>query len=94
MNSFKQDEQLVKKSNFETMPRLFKYLLNYKGKIAGVFACMAVGTTVDLINPLLCERAIDRYIMKAQIPGRCLQGRLFSLKHFLSPSPPALLHML
>lgn len=69
MNSFKQDEQLVKKSNFETMPRLFKYLLNYKGKIAGVFACMAVGTTVDLINPLLCERAIDRYIMKAQIPG-------------------------
>lgn len=69
MNSFKQDEQLVKKSNFETMPRLFKYLLNYKGKIAGVFACMAVGTTVDLINPLLCERAIDRYIMKSQIPG-------------------------
>lgn len=69
MNSFKQDEQLVKKSNFETMTRLFKYLLNYKGKIAGVFACMAVGTTVDLINPLLCERAIDRYIMKAQIPG-------------------------
>lgn len=69
MNSFKQDEQLVKKSNFETMSRLFKYLLNYKGKIAGVFACMAVGTTVDLINPLLCERAIDRYIMKAQIPG-------------------------
>ena len=69
MNSFKQDEQLVKKSNFETMPRLFKYLLNYKGKIAGVFACMAVGTTVDLINPLLCELAIDRYIMKAQIPG-------------------------
>ena len=69
MNSFKQDEQLVKKSNFETMPRLFKYLLNYKGKIAGVFACMAVGTTVDLINPLLCERAIDRCIMKAQIPG-------------------------
>lgn len=69
MNSFKQDEQLVKKSNFETMPRLFKYLLNYKGKIAGVFACMAVGTTVDLINPLLCERVIDRYIMKAQIPG-------------------------
>ena len=69
MNSFKQDEQLVKKSNFETMPRLFKYLLNYKGKIAGVFACMAIGTTVDLINPLLCERAIDSHIMKSDIPG-------------------------
>lgn len=69
MNSYKQDEQQVKKSNFETMPRLFKYLLNYKGKIAGVFVCMAVGTTVDLINPLLTETAIDRYIMKAEIPG-------------------------
>ena len=27
-NSYKQDEEQVKKSNFETMPRLFKYLFN------------------------------------------------------------------
>ncbi len=69
MNSYKQDEQQVQKSNFETMPRLFKYLLDYKGKIAGVFVCIAFGTTIDLINPLLDEIAIDRCIMKGNVPG-------------------------
>ena len=69
MNSYKVDEALVKKSNFETMPRLFKYLLKYKKTIIGVFALMAFGTIVDLINPLLTETAIDKYIMKSNIPG-------------------------
>jgi len=69
INSYKQDEKTEKKNTFSTMTRLFKYLLNYKGKIAGVFLCMAFGTTVDLINPLLNERAIDKYIMKGQVPG-------------------------
>ncbi len=69
MNSYKIDEQQVKKSNFETMPRLFKYLLKYKGRIAGVFALMAVGTIVDLVNPLLNERAIDKYIIPGDVAG-------------------------
>ena len=69
MNSYKVDEAQVKKSNFETMPRLFKYLLKYKKTIIGVFALMAFGTIVDLINPLLTETAIDKYIMKSNIPG-------------------------
>ena len=69
MNSYKTDEDTVKKSNFETMTRLFKYLLKYKGKIIGVFACMALGTIVDLVNPLLQEKAIDDYILKSNIPG-------------------------
>ncbi len=69
MNSYKQDEQLVKKSNFETMPRLFKYLLKFKGRIALVFGCMAFGTIVDLINPLLNERAIDNYIIPGDVAG-------------------------
>ena len=60
MNSYKIDEQQVQKSNFETMPRLFKYLLKYKKRIAAVFALMAFGTAVDLVNPLLNERAIDK----------------------------------
>ncbi len=69
MNSYKQDEQQVKKSNFETMPRLFKYLLKFKGRIALVFGCMAFGTIVDLINPLLNERAIDNYIIPGDVAG-------------------------
>ncbi|MBP5520243.1 MAG: ABC transporter ATP-binding protein [Treponema sp.] len=69
MNSYKTDEQQVQKSNFETMPRLFRYLLKYKKRIALVFALMAFGTAVDLVNPLLNERAIDRYILKGNVPG-------------------------
>ena len=69
MNSYKIDEQQVKKSNFETMPRLFKYLFKYKGRIFLVLLMMAFGTIVDLVNPLLNERAIDNYIIPGNVPG-------------------------
>lgn len=69
MNSYKIDEKQEKKSNFETMPRLFKYLFKYKGRIALVLIMMAFGTVVDLINPLLNERAVDKYIMPGDIKG-------------------------
>ena len=69
MNSYKIDEEQVQKSNFETMPRLFRYLLKYKISIALVFVLMAFGTGVDLINPLLNERAIDNYIIPGDLAG-------------------------
>lgn len=69
MNSFKTDEKLVKKNVFQTMPRLFKYLFEFKGRIAVVFLLMAFGTAVDLINPLLQERAIDNYIIPGDVWG-------------------------
>ena len=69
MNSYKIDEEQVQKSNFETMPRLCRYLLKYKKRIALVFVLMAFGTGVDLINPLLNERAIDNYIIPGDIAG-------------------------
>ena len=69
MNSYKTDEEQVHKSSFETMPRLFRYLLKYKGRIAFVFFLMAFGSAVDLINPLLTERAIDKYILLNNGPG-------------------------
>ncbi len=69
MNSYKTDEEQVHKSSFETMPRLFRYLLKYKGRIAFVFFLMAFGSAVDLINPLLTERAIDKYILLNNVPG-------------------------
>ena len=69
MNGYKNDEKQVKKSNFETMPRLFKYLFKYKARILAVFGLMTVGTVVDLINPLLNERAIDNYIIPGDVAG-------------------------
>lgn len=69
MNSYKIDEQQVQKSNFETMPRLFRYLLKYKKRIAIVLGLMAFGTAVELINPILNKHAIDDYITVGNIPG-------------------------
>ncbi|MBO4404237.1 MAG: ABC transporter ATP-binding protein [Treponema sp.] len=69
MNSYKTDEQQVQKSNFETMPRLFRCLLKYKGRIAVVLLLMAFGTCVDLINPLLNEHAIDKCIIPKDAAG-------------------------
>lgn len=81
-NSYKQDEQQVKKSNFETMPRLFKYLFKYKSKIIIVFLCMGFGTFIDLLNPILNEIAIDKYLMLNKLPGFiriCLIGGVLNL---------------
>lgn len=69
MNGYKIDEKLEKKSMLATMSRLFKYLLNFKSSIIIVFIMMAFGTIVDLINPLLNERAIDKYIVPGDIGG-------------------------
>lgn len=69
INSYKEDEKLEKKSKFATMPRLFKYLLKYKGRIAVVFLLMAFGTVIDLINPLIMEKAVDDYIVPGKITG-------------------------
>ena len=68
-NAFNQDEKTVEKSKISTMGRLFKYLLKYKGRIAIVFLLMAFGTFVSLINPLLMETAIDKYIAVKDFSG-------------------------
>ena len=69
MNSYRQDEHTEKKAKSVTMLRLFSYLLKYRKRIALVFLLMAAGSAVDLVNPLLNERAIDRYIMRGNIGG-------------------------
>ena len=69
MNSYKQDEHTEKKAKSVTMLRLFRYLLHHKKRIALVFLLMAFGSAVDLVNPLLNERAIDTYIMPGNFGG-------------------------
>ena len=78
MNSYKTDEALAKKSKFSTMPRLFSYLMKYKGRVAIVLLLMGVGTTIDLINPLMIEHAVDSFIVPSDIAG--LAGLAASLK--------------
>ena len=68
-NGYKIDEKIAAKSKFATMPRLFSYLFDYKGRIFLFFLLMGFCTAVSLTNPLLIESAIDKYIPKGNISG-------------------------
>ena len=61
-NSYKKDENTVTAGKAATLARLFSYLLAYKKTIAGVLLIMAVCVTVNLLNPLIMERAVDTHI--------------------------------
>lgn len=69
INSYKQDEQSTGQSKKNLFFRLFQYLLAYKKTLLFVFLIMAVCLTITLINPLLIEIAIDRYIEPKDYPG-------------------------
>lgn len=69
INSYKEDEQLAQRSKTQTMLRLLSYLLTYKKEIILVLLIMAFCVVVSLVNPLLIEAAIDRYIAAGNMPG-------------------------
>ena len=69
VNSYKDDEKLTEKSKAVTLKRLFSYLLAYKWQILLVLVLMFYGVAISLLNPIMIESAIDRYIGKNNIPG-------------------------
>lgn len=69
INSYKEDEQLAQRSKTQTLLRLLSYLLTYKKEIIFVLLIMAFGVVVSLVNPLLIETAVDRYIAAGDMPG-------------------------
>lgn len=69
INATKADEQTLEVSKMQTLLRLFRYLLAYKKEIIGVLFIMAYCVAVSLINPLIVETAIDRYIGQGDYPG-------------------------
>lgn len=69
INSYKEDEQLAQRSKTQTMLRLLSYLFTYKKEIILVLLIMAFCVIVSLVNPLLIEAAIDRYIAAGNMPG-------------------------
>ncbi len=69
INSYKEDEQLSEAGKLQTLGRLLSYLLAYKKEIIIVLLIMIFCVIVSLVNPLLIEAAIDRYISAGNIPG-------------------------
>lgn len=64
VNTYKQDETVIKVSKWETICRLFAYMVKYKKEVGVVLLMMALSTGVLLLNPLLIKTAIDHYIEK------------------------------
>jgi len=69
INSYKEDEQLLQSSKGRTLLRMLSYLLAYRKEIIFVLFIMAFGVMVSLLNPLIMEEAIDKYISKGDISG-------------------------
>lgn len=69
INSFKEDEKSVETGKMKTLFRLFSYLLAYKKEIAIVLLIMGFCVTVSLLNPLIIEAAIDKYIGAGNLGG-------------------------
>lgn len=78
VNSYRDDEQMDNTNRKKIMRRLLNYLLVYKGAVAGVFLIMAFTIGISLVNPLLIEAALDRYVAKADVQGLLALG-LFAL---------------
>lgn len=69
VNSYREDEKIRSNGKIDTIKRLLSYLLDYKKEILLVLVCMLIAVGVTLINPLLIELGIDKYIAKNDING-------------------------
>ncbi|MBO5209022.1 MAG: ABC transporter ATP-binding protein [Lachnospiraceae bacterium] len=69
VNSYKDDETSVERSKLQTLKRLFSYLFAYKWQIVLVLLIMGYGVAISLINPLIMEAAIDKYISAKDLNG-------------------------
>lgn len=81
-NATKQDEQTSSATKLQTLGRLFKYLLDYRGLIIAVMIIMAVTTAISIINPLIVERAINVHIAEGNtdyLISLCVGGLILNL---------------
>ena len=69
VNSYREDEKLSSKGKIDTIKRLLSYLLDYKKEILLVLFCMLIAVGITLVNPLLIEYGIDKYIAKSDVNG-------------------------
>lgn len=69
VNSYKIDEQSSETGKLKTLFRLLSYLMVYKKEILFVLLIMAFCVTVSLLNPLIMEEAVDRFISAANQEG-------------------------
>lgn len=69
MNSSKMDEQIAHMSKAQTIFRLFSYMKGFKKELILVAIAMVFSIAISLLNPLLIQEAIDKYLPKEDMNG-------------------------
>ena len=72
VNSFREDEEQKEVLKLDTLMRLYRYLLKYGKKIVIVLLIMCVTIAINLINPLIIERAGNVHIANKDMKGLML----------------------
>lgn len=69
VNAIRQDEEQKEVLKKDTLVRLYKYLLYFKKELAVVAVIMAVTLTINMISPLILERAVNVHVAAGDIAG-------------------------
>lgn len=69
VNSYKQDELQHDVPKRATLMRLYRYLFSYKKDVAVVLLIMSVTVGVNLLNPLIIERAVNVHVANGDVEG-------------------------
>lgn len=83
-NAVKQDEELKTRSNFAIIKRLSGYLKPFKLKIAIIILIMIFVMLVGVVNPLLLEIAIDKYVAAKNVNGLIYLGIFMIILNIIS----------
>lgn len=72
VNSFREDEEQKEVLKLDTLPRLYRYLFRYGKKILLVLFIMCITIAINLVNPLIIERAVNVHIANRDMKGLML----------------------
>ena len=72
VNSFREDEEQKEVLKFDTLLRLYRYLFRYGKKILLVLFIMCITIAINLVNPLIIERAVNVHIANRDMKGLML----------------------
>lgn len=72
VNSFREDEEQKEVLKLDTLIRLYRYLFRYGKKILLVLLIMCITIAINLVNPLIIERAVNVHIANKDMKGLML----------------------
>lgn len=69
VNAIRQDEEQKEVLKKDTLVRLYKYLLKFKKELIVVALIMLVTLLINMVSPLIMERAVNVYVAAGDVAG-------------------------